>query len=264
MILFNIAIYIIVGVASGVLAGLLGIGGGIIIVPALFFIFKYLVPNVQHSIHLAIGTSLAIISIASLASMYLYQKRHAIYWPMFKHLFPGLIAGSILGVIINTFLPGKVLTQFFAIFAFLFGLYFLIFKKTYKSPKKPKQSHLLLGGFVIGTLATLLGVGGGVIALPFFIMIFRCPNYCLIGNASTATFITSIVGTLCFIISGFSLERTMHTFGNIYIPAFVIIGVVSIFSVYLGIKLADRLHVRVLKRIFAVALIATSVFMFFK
>ena len=221
--LLHIIIYLILGLSSGILAGLLGIGGGIILVPSLYFLFKYLDMSFIHPMHQSIGTSIAIILIASLASMYLYQKRNAIFWPIFKDLTPSLIVGSIVGVIINNILPGKIVGIVFAVFAFLFGLYFLFIKKIHQNTKPPKKYQLYLGGLIIGVLATLLGIGGGVIAIPFFIMLFRCPNYCLIGNASVATFITSAVGTIGYIISGFNIARHIHSIGNIYIPAFLFI-----------------------------------------
>ena len=95
-------------------------------------------------------------------------------------------------------------------------------------------------------------------------MLFRVPNYTLVGTASTATFITSIVGSISYLIAGFNSIGNPHTIGYIHLPAFLSIGIISIFSVSIGIKLADRLHIKILKKIFAVALICTSIFMFFK
>ncbi len=262
MILLSILIYVVLGTVSGILAGLLGIGGGIIIVPCLFFIFKYLLIHIQMPMHLAIGSSLAIITIASLMSVYLYQKRHAIFWPTFKNLTIGLILGSILGVIFAYFIPGQLLTKIFGIFAFIIGLYLLFAKKIYQTKTKPAQLYSNIFGGIIGILATLLGIGGGVVAMPFFIMSFRVPKYCLIGNASVSTFITSIVGMLCYIFAGFiSSSNNILSLGYIYLPAFIIVGTTSIFSVYFGVKLADRLDVHILKKIFAIALIGTSIIM---
>jgi uncharacterized membrane protein YfcA len=130
--------------------------------------------------------------------------------------------------------------------------------------KKPKKLLVIFLGFIIGFLATLLGVGGGVVAVPFFILFLRVPNYSLVGTAATTTFITAIIGTLSYIFTGFNKINTPNTIGYIYLPAFLIISFVSIFSVFIGIKLADRIHLKVLKRIFGIALIATAIFIFFK
>jgi len=262
--IIHIIIYLIVGLLSGILAGLLGIGGGIIIVPSLFFLYHFLEMGISDPMHLAIGTSLAIIAVSSLCAMFLYEKRQAIFWPIFKHLNIPIILSSFAGVVISYVLSEQFLSQFFSVFAFLIGLYFLFFKKVYKRDKKPEKLLIIFSGFIIGFLACLLGIGGGVIAMPFFMMLLRVPNYTLVGSASTATFISSIVGTLIYVIIGFNVIGNHHSIGYIHLPSFLSIGIISIFSVSIGIKLADRLHVNILQKIFAAALICTSIFMFFK
>ncbi|MBN2479622.1 MAG: sulfite exporter TauE/SafE family protein [Parachlamydiales bacterium] len=264
MILSDVFIYLLLGLIAGLLAGLLGIGGGIILVPCLYFLFTYLQTGVTHPMHLAIGTSLVTITITSFISMYLYQKRHAVFWPILKKILPGLIFGGILGVLASYLLSGKLLAQTFAVFACLIGIYFLFFKKPYKREQKPENLFIIVSGFIIGILATLLGIGGGVIALPFFIMFFRVPNYSLIGTASATTFVTSLVGAFCYLLSGFMVPENINSIGYIYIPGFLAIAIISIFSVYLGIKLADKLEIKILKKLFGLALIATGIFMFFK
>lgn len=260
----HIIAYILVGICSGLLAGLLGIGGGIIIVPSLFFMYHLLDVGVSDPMHLAIGTSLAIIALSSIVAMILYEKRQAIFWSVFKYLNIPLIIGSFVGVATSYALSGKFLAQSFSVIALLFGLYFLFIKKVHKRGKKPEKYFVFFLGLCIGFLATLLGIGGGVVAIPMFIMLMRVPNYSLVGTAATATFITSIIGTLCYLIMGFNMISNDYCIGYIHVPSFLSIGIISLFTVPFGIKLADKLNVKILKKIFAVALIATSIFMFFK
>ena len=260
----HIIAYIIVGVLSGLLAGLLGIGGGIIIVPSLFFIYTVFDVGVATPMHLAVGTSLAIITLTSVVAMFLYEKRQAIFWHIFKNLNIPLIIGGFFGVFISYLIPGAVLAKIFSIVALLFGLYFLFARKVHKRTKKPEKILVVFLGLVIGSLATLLGIGGGVVGMPLFIMLFRVPNYSLIGTAATATFITALVGTLSYLVTGFNILGNPHSIGYIHLPSFLSIGLISVFTVPFGIKLADKLNVKILKKIFAVALIATSIFMFFK
>ncbi|NGX62669.1 MAG: hypothetical protein KR126chlam6_00067 [Candidatus Anoxychlamydiales bacterium] len=262
--IIHIIAYLVVGILSGILAGLLGIGGGIIIVPSLFFLYTFLDVGIASPMHVAVGTSLAIITVTSVVAMLLYEKRQAIFWSVFKQINIPLIIGSFLGVLVSYLLTGEILSQIFAGFALLFGAYFLFFKKVHKRHKKPEKLLSIFLGLAIGVLATMLGIGGGVIGMPLFIMLLRVPNYSLVGTAATATFITSLVGTLSYLITGFNIIDNIHSIGYIHLPSFASIGIISIFSVYFGIKLADKLHVRVLKKIFALALIATSIFMFFK
>ncbi len=262
--IIHIIAYIIVGVLSGLLAGLLGIGGGIIIVPSLFFIYTLLDVGVATPMHLAVGTSLAIITVTSIVAMLLYEKRQAIFWSIFKNLNIPLIIGGFLGVFIAYLISGDILAKIFSVVALLFGLYFLFIKKTHKRSKKPEKFLTIFLGLVIGSLATLLGIGGGVVGMPLFIMLLRIPNYSLIGTAATATFITALVGTLSYLITGFNILGNPHSIGYIHLPSFLSIGFISIFTVSFGIKLADKLDVKILKKIFALALIATSIFMFFK
>ncbi|NGX34688.1 MAG: hypothetical protein K1060chlam1_01041 [Candidatus Anoxychlamydiales bacterium] len=262
--IIHIVAYIVVGILSGLLAGLLGIGGGIVIVPSLFFIYTLLDVGVATPMHLAVGTSLAIITVTSIVAMFLYEKRQAVFWSVFKNLNIPLIIGGFLGVFISYLVTGAFLSKLFSVVALLFGLYFLFARKVHKRSKKPEKILTIFLGLIIGSLATLLGIGGGVVGMPLFIMLLRVPNYSLIGTAATATFITALVGTLSYLITGFNMLGNPNSIGYIHLPSFISIGLISVFTVSFGIKLADKLNVKILKKIFAVALIATSIFMFFK
>lgn len=259
--LLHIFVYIILAVFSGFLAGLLGIGGGIIIVPSLYFLFKYS-SSISNPMHLAIGTSLAIITITSLFSYYLYHRRTAVYLPIIKDLFIGLVISSIIGSICAYYINDKYLLYIFAILAFFIGLYLLFLKKRNIQKKKIKQIYLIFFSLIIGFLATLLGVGGGLIALPIFFLFIKIPTYSLIGTSSLLTFLTSIVGMFSYIFMGYD-KINKDSLGYINIPAFLIISIFSLFFVYLGVKTEDKINIKKLKKIFAVVLIATSILMIF-
>jgi len=258
--ILHILIYVLIGFAAGFLSGLLGIGGGVVIVPCLFFIY-HLVGGVSQPLLLAVGTSLATMAISSLIAMILYNRRHAIYWAVFKGLNIPLIVSSFLGVLTAYILPEKLLAKIFALIILVFGFYFFLTKKVYKRIKKPEKLLVIFFGILIGFLSCLLGIGGGVVALPFFMMFLRVPNYCLVGSSAVATFITSLVGTLSFILMKLSKANGVT---NIEFPACIIMGGASIFSVFVAIKLQDRMDIKILKKIFSVILIVTGIFIFFK
>ncbi|NGX57009.1 MAG: hypothetical protein K1060chlam5_01265 [Candidatus Anoxychlamydiales bacterium] len=258
----QLIIYLLLAVFSGFLAGLLGIGGGIILVPALYLMFQN-IPFINQPMHIAIGTSLAIITIASLESSYLYQKRTAIYWPIIKKFFPSLILGAIIGSLASYFIKDKILLYIFAIIAFIIGLYLLLLKKRILSHKNLKKFEIFICSFVIGFLATMLGVGGGLIALPIFFLFIKIPSYSLVGTSSVLTFLTSIVGMFSYVFMGYD-KINKYSLGYVFLPAFIIISIFSIFFVYLGIKIEDKINTKNLKKIFAVVLIATSLFLIFQ
>ncbi len=257
----EIIILILLGLTSGLLVGLLGIGGGVVTVPAFLYLFSHYGYHQNAIMHYSIGTSLAIIVVSSIVAVYVYHNKSGIMWRFIGYLMPGLIVGSITGCIIAFYLSGETLKLIFGIFVIILGIYMFFTKELYLPIYAPKNVGFSFYGIIIGCISTMLGIGGGVIAMPFLIMIFKTPRKVLIGTASVCTLFSSIAGVLTYIVLGFEAPYLVKNIGFIDFPVFLIVSIVSIFSVFLGVKLSQKTPTEILRKIFAVALTATGISM---
>jgi uncharacterized membrane protein YfcA len=163
----DVLILIGMGAIAGTLAGLLGIGGGIIIVPVLALVFTAQGVSPDVFMHVSIGTSLATIVITSLSSIRAHQRHNAIHWPVFRRITPGIIVGGLLGAGLAKLIPGEELRLIFGIFMLVVAAQ-MIFGNTAKPHRQlPKTAGMLVAGTAIGTMASLMGVGGGSMSVPF-------------------------------------------------------------------------------------------------
>ena len=255
-------LFILLGMGSGLLAGLLGIGGGIVIVPALFFLFHALDFAPDTLMQLSVGTSLATMVITTSASAFVHYRRRSIIWAYTISFFPGILIGCIGGVILADYLHSMILAKVFGIFAILLGLYFLVFKKPHFHFGRPQAVKLSSLGTVVGFLSSLLGIGGGTIIVPILIG-FSIPMKSAAGISSAATFFVSVVGTVAYYIAGLDESHIHNALGYIYLPAFALISMGTLLTVSYGVKLAHKVHTEILKKIFSLLLIATGILMFF-
>lgn len=156
-----IIIYLLVGAFAGLIAGLLGAGGGLIIVPVLVFIFQGQSVASEVIVHLAIGTSLATIAITSISSMRAHHRHGAVQWPVFRRLAPGIVAGALLGAVIADFLPTQAMRLWFGVFELLaaaqIGFNFMVAPRGHL----PGALGTNIAGGVIGAVSAALGIGGG-------------------------------------------------------------------------------------------------------
>lgn len=263
--MLGISFYILLGIISGLLAGMLGIGGGVIIVPGLAFIFKYLNMPPAAIMHMATSTSLACIVLTTGMAVITQQKQKTIDWSIFLPMAPGIILGTIGGTLLATFLPGQFLKTIFGIFLIFIAV--LLFLKNpqpiatdLSQEKIPNKWLLLSSGIVIGFLSGTLGVGGGVFAVPIFLHLGLTAHRAM-ATSSACAFLLSLVGTLSFIMIGLSLHFSKlpkDSTGYIYWPAVFSIALVSLIFVPLGTKLAHRLPAKTLKNVFAVFLLLVA------
>lgn len=247
-------LYMGLGAFAGVLAGLLGIGGGLVIVPMLNFAFEAQgFPDV-HMQHVALGTSLATIIFTSISSMRAHSKRGAINWTAFWRLAPGIITGTFLGAWIASILSTMVLKIVFGVFLFYVATQMLTGKKPKPERELPPPVPTFGVGNVIGIFSALVGIGGGTLTVPFL-------SWCnhtihrAIGTAAAVGLPIALSGTAGFIVNGIGVEGIPgpHV-GYVYIPAFLGIIAMSVLTAPLGAKLAHSLPVDKLKRIFAILL----------
>lgn len=240
------------GAFAGILAGMLGIGGGIIIVPVLALVFAHQGVDPSVLMHTAIGTSLGTIVVTSLSSIRAHQRRGAVRWEIFRHITPGIVTGGFLGAAIADQLRGETLRLAFAVFMLLVAAQMALGAAAQPHRKPPGSIGMLIAGAVIGTISALMGVGGGSMSVPFLTW---C-NVAVRNAVATSSAIglpIALAGSAGFIISGWNAAaRPAWSVGYLNLPAFLGIAVASILFAPLGARLAHTLPEKLLKRIFAV------------
>lgn len=256
------AAYAIIGAIAGVLSGLLGIGGGVITVPCLLFLFHFLGFPQAYIMHLAIATSLAAMIFNTAAATMAQNKRKAVVWGVFRKLVPGLVVGSIVGAFIAVWLSTTILEIFFGIFLLVIAIRFY-FQKSIKAEahKLPHPFILNLFSCAIGAISNLLGIGGGSITVPM-LTTFKMKDRNAIGTSAATTLVTTLCGSLSYWILGQGDVELPDTVGLINIPAFLIIGVAAFFTAPYGVKLTHELDPDKVRKIFAIVLGITGLSFF--
>jgi uncharacterized membrane protein YfcA len=253
--------YAVVGIAAGILGGLLGIGGGVITVPCLYYIFYLIGYPHPYLMLLAIGTSLAAMIFNTAASTWAHNKRGSVLWDVCKRMAPGLIIGSIIGAFVAKYLPEKFLEIFFGVFLCILAINFLRKHPSHEEPHRlPRLPFLLLWSSGIGGISNILGIGGGTLIVPF-LTAFKVPAKKAIGTSAACSFLITSIGALSYFIIGLNQVHLPEEMGYIDLPAFAIIGVVSFFAAPFGAKWTHELPIDRIRKIFALVLIVTGVSM---
>jgi uncharacterized protein len=245
---------------AGFMAGLLGVGGGIIMVPALYYAFTVLDFDVITRMHLSVGTSLAIIIPTSIISTKTHMEYDAVDFKMVKsfgiYILLGVIAGTFLAVNLKT--PALIL--FFSIFAFFVGLFFIFLReKLVDNPKKISDTIKNISGTIIGFISIPLGIGGGSLMVPFM----RTFGYDIrksIGTAAAVGFLIAVSGTLSMIIGGKVINNVTTPFsvGYINLLGFLVFVPVTMFMARIGAKAVYKINKKLLSKIFGVFLLIVS------
>ncbi|MCY4177458.1 MAG: sulfite exporter TauE/SafE family protein [Endozoicomonadaceae bacterium] len=248
--------YLLLGIITGTLAGLLGIGGGLIIVPTLALLFSFQQFNPEISTHLAIGTSLAcmIFTTGSATVTHFYKK--AISWPVLFFMTIGIICGSFAGGLITNSLNGKWLKIFLGCFAW--GMAIKMFKErhvTSTTGKMPAKPFLILFGVLSSCISTMLGIGGAIFNVPAFCR-FGLTIQHAVATASACSLPVAVIGTLTSIfVEKSTISFPEYTKGYVYWPAFLGIIIGSIPCARIGAILAHRLPKQYIRIPFAILLI---------
>lgn len=261
-----ILVLIGLGLASGYLAGLLGIGGGMVLVPLLTLIFTSFGFPGEHIVHMAIATSLATIFFTSMSSAYAHNKKKAVLWPVAFLLIPGVLIGSWIGPTIAAHLNSQYLAGFFGAFVIVSALRMLRKPKPRLNTKDqlPNKLGMSSAGFGIGCLSGLVGAGGGFITVPF--LIWRgTAIHNAVATSAVMGFPIALAGSLSNIYNGWNLhDLPSGSLGYIYLPALVFVAGASIFSAPLGAKTAHNMPVQRLRSIFAYMLLILALYMIWK
>ena len=245
---------------AGFMAGLLGVGGGIIMVPALYYAFTVLDFDILTRMHLSVGTSLAIIIPTSIISTKTHMEYDAVDFKMVKSfgifILFGVIAGTFLAVNLKT--PALVL--FFSIFAFIVGFFFIFVReRLMENPKKLSNLTKNISGTLIGFISVPLGIGGGSLMVPFM----RTFGYDIrksIGTAAAVGFLIAITGTITMIIGGKIIDNvnTPFSVGYINLLGFIVFVPVTMVMARLGAKAVYKINKKLLSKIFGTFLIIVS------
>ena len=252
------------GAFGGFAAGLLGIGGGMVLVPFITMIFTARgVPDAL-VVHMAIATSLGTIMFTSLSSVRAHHKHGAVLWHVVKLLAPGIVAGSVIGPWIGKQMDSSVLAFFFGIFVAFSATQMLINKKPAPTRDLPGTPGMFAAGGLIGILSGLVGAGGGFISVPFMTWCnVRIHN--AVATSAALGFPIALAGTLANIFYGWGEPGLPdYSLGFIYVPALLIIVAASMTMAPLGARTAHRMEVRQLQKVFAVILYALAAYMFWK
>lgn len=260
-----IIFYLLIGAAAGLLGGLLGIGGGLLTVPALLVVFHYLDFPAAYYMQVAIGTSLGAMVFTAASSARAHYQQGGIIWPAFRSLAPGMFLGAILGVLIVDHLSSRQLQLFFGVCECCIGIYFLFSKNGAQSSEFTGSYPVVFVflGIITGIFSTLLGIGGGIVTVPILTG-FRMPLRNAISTSAATGFIIALVGALSFLYTGIGKEPFEWSIGYLYVPAFLCIGLSSLLFAPYGAKLAYMLPLAALKRILGVVLILVGISMMYR
>ncbi|PID78130.1 MAG: hypothetical protein CSA18_04505 [Deltaproteobacteria bacterium] len=245
------SLYICIGVIAGFLAGLLGIGGGLVIVPALTMIFSHISFPPEYIVHTALGTSLASIVFTSVSSMRTHNSLGGVVWKVVFIITPGIIAGTMTGAWIASKLSTSFLKVFFGLFLLYAGTQMLFGIKPKPQRELPEFTGMTAAGSIIGVFSSLVGIGGGSLSVPFFVWC-NTPIHKAIGTSAAIGFPIAVAGSLGYILNGLGISSMPDfTIGFIHLKSLSGIVMASVLTAPLGAKLAHNLPVDKLKKIFA-------------
>lgn len=251
----SMVIYLVTGCIAGLLAGLLGIGGGLVIVPILVFYLPLAGILENDIMHLALGTSMASIVFTSISSFWTHHKNGAVHWKAVRHLTIGILPGAFIGTCIASYLSTGLLKISFSIFLFYASIQMLGNRKPKPARSLPGKLGMFGTGNFIGSISSLTGIGGGTLSVPFMVWCNLSIHHA-IGTAAAIGFPIAVSGSLGYIFNGLDVPGLPdYAIGYIYLPALAGIVCASVVSAPFGAKISHCLPVLVLKRIFAVLLV---------
>lgn len=258
-----IGILLLMGAGGGFAAGLLGIGGGMVLVPFITMIFSAKGFPPALVVHMAIATSLATIMFTSLSSVRAHHKHGAVQWRIVALLAPGILVGSWIGPWIGKQMNTTALSLLFAAFVTFSAVQMILNKKPTPGRELPGTPGMFAAGGVIGTVAGLVGAGGGFISVPFMAWC-NVPIHRAVATSAALGFPIALSGTLSNIYFGWSEPGLpQYSLGFVYLPALAVIVAASVAMAPLGARTAHRMDVAALKRAFAVVLFGLAAYMFY-
>jgi uncharacterized membrane protein YfcA len=250
--------YALTGFIAGFLAGLLGIGGGLVIVPLLTLIFALQGFEAAQVMPFALGTSMAAIVFTSVSSMLAHHARHAVDWGIVRNMVPGIVLGTLLGAIVVAQVPPGVLRVIFVLNVALAAVQLLGKIEPRPATRITGRPGLIAVGGAVGGVSMLAGIGGATISVPFMLW-SNVPARVAIGTAAALGLPIALFGTIGYVALGMSIHGLPnHALGFVYLPALAGIVGASTISAPLGAAASHNLPVPVLKRCFVCMLLAAT------
>jgi len=262
---YYVLLMVLTAIPVGFVAGLFGIGGGLITVPFLYFIFESLEINPDYLMHLAVGTSFAIIIPTSTVSVLTHHKFKAVDFDVVKSYGIFVVLGVVFGTIFAASLKTKSLVLFFSIIILLLGVYLLTLKEKEKNFTIKIKLHLkVILGFVVGFISAPMGIGGAVMNVPI-LKFFGYSITKAIGSAAAIGFLISVFGTIGFLISGNYLNTNLpFSIGFLNIPAFLIFIPITTFMARIGARTVHKIDKNKISRLLGVFLLIIAIKFFYE
>lgn len=254
-----IGLYALVGATAGLLGGLLGIGGGLIVVPALVMCFSLEGFENDVAMRMALGTSMASIVFTAISSTRAHHSRGGVVWSVVFSIAPGLVVGTFGGSWVAAFLPGALLRGIFVVFLLFVATQMTRGKRAKSTRKLPGKWGLFSFGTGIGLVSSLVGIGGGSMSVPFLTW-HNVPVRSAIGTSAALGLPIALAGAVGYVTSGASAPgRPDYCLGYLYLPALLALVVPSMLLAPVGAKWSHKLSPKVLNSIFAVFLVVVAV-----
>lgn len=251
--------YLVLGAFAGTVAGLLGVGGGLIIVPVLVFIYTGHGFAPEVIVHIAVGTSLASIVVTSISSTRAHHLHGAVLWPVFTKLAPAIVLGAFIGAAIADLMNATSLRTFFGIFELVVATQMALNLKPDPHRQLPGRFGTSAAGIGIGAVSAIVGIGGGTLTVPFLVWCNTTMQKAVATSAACGLPI-AVAGASGYIVTGWHQTQLPDgAFGYVYWPALLGIVITSMLFAPLGAKLAHRLPAAKLKKIFALLLAVLGV-----
>ncbi len=246
------------GLVVGFVAGLLGVGGGLIIVPVLIFMLHDQGLALGLEPQLALGTSLASILFTSLSSVRAHHRHGAVEWSLVRRIVPGIVVGTLVGAVLAAQVSAFVLKVFFVAFLFYAAIQMWLDFKPATHRELPGRAGTLLAGGVIGAVSSWVGIGGGTLSVPFMLW-HNVSLHRAIATSSAIGFPIAVAGAVGYVLGGWNVSGLpAGSLGFVYLPALLGIVLGSVLTAPLGARTAHRLPIRPLKRIFALLLLVLA------
>ncbi len=251
------ALLLVIGAFAGVLAGLLGVGGGIVLVPAFFYAFSVLGYDSPQLMQLCLGTSLATIIVTSVRSVMAHNKKGAVDWDILRAWAPGIVVGAIIGVTIASNLRSTALQAIFGTLAIVVGLYMTFGKSHWRLAEKMPEGPLTwVFSPVLGFLSVLMGIGGGSFGVPTM-SLYGVPIHRAVATAAGFGVVIAVPSVVGFLLVPLDVAPPL-TIGAVNLVAFVLIIAMTLFTAPWGAALAHRMDPAPLKRVFGVFLLLVA------
>ncbi|MDN5787786.1 sulfite exporter TauE/SafE family protein [Pseudorhodobacter sp.] len=246
-----IALLMAIGAFAGVIAGLLGVGGGIILVPAFFYAFGHLGYGGPQLMQVCLATSLATIIVTSARSVMSHNRKGAVDWVVLRSWWPFIGSGAIVGMLVASSLRSTTLQLIFGVLALIAGLYMAFGKSHWRlgqaMPTGPKRMGIGAG---VGFFSVLMGIGGGSFGVPMM-SLYNLPIHRAVATAAGFGIIIAVPSVIGFLLINIA-DAPPYTIGAVNLPAFAVVIAMTLLTAPLGVKLAHRMDPAPLKRIFAV------------